>query len=193
MKICKVKNCNSKHSANGFCNKHYLQMCRYGNILARTKFDPNEFVDCGDYYEICLYNIKHKEIARAKINRENLEKVRDYKWNLSWWGYVICSSKEIKLHQLILGKKKGFEIDHINGNKLDNLRQNLRYATRSQNEVNKKSKGYSWCSRDKIWSAYITINNKGVNIGSFKTEVEAIKARREAELKYYGEYAYQSN
>ena len=157
----------------------------------RNTQTPNEIINCGDYYEIVLYNNKSEEIARAKINKDNLVKVKQYKWYLSY-GYArtVKDKKTLKLHQLILGKKEGFDVDHINHDILDNRKQNLRHCTRSQNQMNQKCKGYFWHKRDKRWVAKITINQKTINLGSFKNEKDAIKVRRKAELKYFKEFAY---
>jgi len=139
MKICKVKNCEREQKTKEYCGKHYMQLWEYGKILKRTKRDPNKIVDCGDYYEICIYNIKQKEIARAKIDKDDLDKAKQYKWHLNDQGYIIHRYKRtIRLHKLILGKKEGYEIDHINHDTLDNRKQNLRFATRSENNKNRK-------------------------------------------------------
>jgi len=188
MKICKVKGCENKHLAKGYCRKHYMQIRVYGKILKRTKFDKNEIIDCGDYCEICLYK-KNIEIARTKIDKEDLEKIKDYKWHLDNCGYI-QNSKNILLHQLILGKKKGFEIDHRNTNKLDNRKQNLRYATRSQNSMNKESKGYFFDENRNKWKPTICVNFKDIYLGYFNTEQQAQFARKKAEQKYFGKFAY---
>lgn len=49
MKICKIKNCEKKHKAKGYCHRHYQQFLQYGKILKRTKFDKNEFVEKENY------------------------------------------------------------------------------------------------------------------------------------------------
>ena len=92
------------------------------------------------------------------------------------------------------------QVDHINGNKNDNCVSNLRWATNAENQRNmvklrstnttgcvgitsRKYKGehYSWRVR-------ITLDNKRIQIGDFQNYDEAVKARREAEKKYFGEY-----
>jgi hypothetical protein len=87
------------------------------------------------------------------------------------------------------------EIDHINGDKSDNRRINLRDVSRTINNANshklrKKNKsgvrGVSWFSRDGLWRATIYINKRAKNLGHFKTIEEAAKARRDAELNVYG-------
>ena len=194
MKICKVKNCDNKHEAKGYCKKHYQQLLKYGGILIQTRFDSNKIIDYGDYLEICLYFGlgEQQEIAEAKIDKEDLDKVKKYKWSLSK-GYAITAinNKTIGLHQLILGKKEKYITDHINHDKLDNRKQNLRFVTVSQNGMNRKNaKGYYWNKKNKKWQVYICIDYKHIYLGCFINKLDAIKARRQAELKYFGEFAY---
>ena len=75
-------------------------------------------------------------------------------------------------------------IDHINNDSLDNRAINLRIATHSQNSQNRKNvKGFQ--QMGKLFYAKISVNNKIMNLGSFKTEDDAASAYREAKLKYH--------
>jgi len=92
-------------------------------------------------------------------------------------------SKRKYFHQFILGTKKGFLIDHINRNPLDNRRSNLRFATRSLNAFNSKIRndnksGYRNISFDKSrnkWVARKQIGDKYKFLGRFETKNDAIK------------------
>lgn len=108
---------------------------------------------------------------------------------------------------------KGFLVDHINGDKLDNRRSNLRLATRSENEANKqkrrghkksdgttknhsKYKGVALMKgRKKCWRAIISTNannageTKQVHLGTYYTEKEAAEAYNKAALEMFGEFA----
>ena len=200
LRKCKVKNCENKQKylQKGYCRKHYNQIYHYGKILGRTKFDPNKIIDCGKYYEICLYGFnktgnKPKEIARTKIDKEDLEKVKGYKWCLNSYGYVITTlnRKVIWLHRIILGYLPiKYEVDHRDTDPLNNRKYNLRFVTRSQNNMNKKSKGYCWNKLRNKWQSQIKINKKCIHLGYFIDKKDAIKARKEAEQKYFGEFAY---
>lgn len=150
--------------------------------------EPNDIVDCGDYYEIILCDIWCNERARTKIDKDDLEKVKKYIWSLGSTGYA--HNSKILLHQLILGKKNGFISDHINHDRLDNRKKNLRLVTYQQNNWNIKAVGV-YKPKDCVnWYAKIMINKKNINLGCFKTKKEAVEARRTAELKYHKEYAY---
>lgn len=88
------------------------------------------------------------------------------------------------------------EIDHINGDPLDNRICNLREASRHQNCFNTKIrsdntsgvKGVSVCPRGKPWRAQININKKVVVLGHYLTKEEAIERRRQAEREIHGEF-----
>jgi len=199
---CKVENCENSalrknRGSNGYCKRHYQQIWKNGKISKRTRYDPNEIIDCGEYYEICLYNRKNEEIGRAKIDKEDLGKVKNYKWCISVGQdeipYVITikNKKTILLHQLIMGNPPiGCEVDHKYHDTLDNRKYNLRFVTDSQNQMNRKSKGYCWNKKNKKWMAYIKINGKKIYLGYFIDKQDAIRARKEAEKKYFGEFAY---
>lgn len=131
------------------------------------------------------------------IDEQDLEKVQDYCWNLSQ-GYVASTANNhtIKIHRLIMDCPNNMEVDHINHNPLDNRRANLRIVTRSQNNWNTRVrndntsgiKGVNWREVNQSWCARIQVNSKRILLGYFKSFDEAVKARRKAEEKYYGEY-----
>ena len=112
------------------------------------------------------------------------------------------SQKEY-LHRVILERLlsrpllKGEVVDHINMNKLDNRRENLRVATRSQNQENRgmprnnKSgyKGVSWVKKDKKWTARIKHNKEAYSLGFFKTPEEAYQAYCDKARELHGEFA----
>lgn len=144
MKTCSVEGCNNKHVAKGYCQKHYYQIKKYGET-ERTMFSPNEIVIYDNYAEIVLYNNRVTEVARALIDIEDVERVKEYKWHLNNYGYVDASSngKTIKLHRFIMNVWQdecdyySNVIDHINRNPLDNRKSNLRIVSQAENNKNK--------------------------------------------------------
>lgn len=88
------------------------------------------------------------------------------------------------------------DVDHINGDKLDNRIENLRLVTHAQNMLNWDNRrgtsiyrGVSWNSERNKWKAQIQLNNKNKPIGRFNTEIEAAKAYDLEAKKLFGEFA----
>ena len=71
------------------------------------------------------------------IDREDTSLIENFSLSIVSSGYVLCYSKERKtytyLHRILMNAQPGMDVDHINGNKLDNRKENLRVCTRSQN------------------------------------------------------------
>ena len=135
------------------------------------------------------------------FDKEDYEKIKDYCWYKSNSGYVIHdrqNQKSILLHRLITNCPEELVVDHINHDKLDNRKSNLRVCTHADNQKNLKSNSRNTSghlgvchikSRDR-WQSYIYINKKKKTLGNFKNKEDAIRVREEAEKKYYGEFAF---
>lgn len=135
---------------------------------------------------------------------DKFEYLKEKKWYKSCGGYsgrmVSENGKRFMflMHRFIMQAKKGTEVDHINGNKLDNRLCNLRFVTRAENNMNRhekktgttsKYKGVCWRHIPKRWKAYIKINKKQIHIGYFGTELEAAKAYDKKAVELFGEFA----
>lgn len=134
----------------------------------------------------------------AIIDLDEVARARLYSWSLNGAKYpYVCTNqprkdgkKSIYMHDFILGKVTGFCIDHINANKLDNRKCNLRRTTHRQNCYNRKAKenlGLRYFAG--AWRVRITKDRQEFHIGSFKTKEEAIDARIKAERELFGEFA----
>lgn len=135
----------------------------------------------------------------ATIDKEDYSIVAPYKWTYEN-GYAVHSihslnhCSKIWMHRLILNTPDGMMTDHINGNRADNRKKNLRVCTRSQNFCNrpffknKKYKGIDF--KEGRWRTRIRINTKEIHIGYFLKKIDALFAYNEAARKYHGEFAY---
>lgn len=109
--------------------------------------------------------------------------------------------KKYYCHRIIwkwmTGEDPPHQIDHRNGNSLDNRWNNLRLATPGQNLANQKSTpgsssrylGVHWCNKHKKWIAQIRKNNKNHRLGSFSNEEKAAKVYDRAARRFHGEFA----
>lgn len=148
---------------------------------------------------------KHLEIKLTQnkisiIDAEDLDKVMQIKWHYHNRGYAANKNKDkvLLLHRYILNiADKALIVDHINGDKLDNRKENLRVCNKAQNSRNQKRhkdstnkyKGVWFHKINKKWCARICVNYKELYLGSFITENEAATAYNDAALRYHGEFA----
>jgi hypothetical protein len=113
-------------------------------------------------------------------------------------------AERISMHVFLLTVPKGFVVDHKNKNTLDNRDENLRQATPEENGRNQKIRkcntsgvtGVNEYWRRGVWLGYvvrITYGGKRFAVGYCKTIEEGAEIRRQAELKYYGEFSPQNN
>ena len=123
----------------------------------------------------------------ALVDNKDFIKFVNLKWYLDSTGYASkrINKKTIRLHQFLIGKKQGKIIDHINRNKLDNRRKNLRFVTHQQNQRNRSVKGICWDKSRNKWLASIKLNYKDIYLGRFKYKKDALKARKLGEKKYW--------
>lgn len=141
----------------------------------------------------------HRWYAYVMDGRANRVIKKTYVYTLIYLGIQNGKSKTktVYLHRLLMNANPGVTVDHINGDPLDNRRQNLRFATRSEQNMNKGVpsnntsgfKGVSLCKRDQRWQAYIHINGRKKALGYHGTPEAAAKAYDKAAIKLYGEFA----
>lgn len=200
-KICDVDGCNEPHHGNGYCSRHYQQIGAHGRLLDRTRLDPNEVRFDGNDCYISLYDTFANFVAETVIDKEDYKKVKDYKWRISNYGYVVCnidsSKKQLFLHHLVVGKPENdHDTDHIDRNKLNNRVSNLRFVTRAQNmwnttiRNNNKSgfKGVFWNKITSKWQANITAKGKNKYLGAFDNPIDAAEAYDKACEELHGEF-----
>lgn len=103
--------------------------------------------------------------------------------------------KRIQLHREIMNPSAELVVDHINGNPLDNRRENLRVCTRQQNQRNMtmhrdNKSGYKGvCQNGRNWMAGIWDGKKRLHLGTFHTKVEAARKYDQKATELFGPYA----
>jgi len=150
--------------------------------------------------------MKKIELTRGKFTLVDDDDYDKFNPNFSWWLFpgrgtdyaiTIKSGKSLFLHRAIMNAPKGLQVDHINGNGLDNRKENLRLCTATQNKRNVKNnkrnksgyRGVSLDARSGKYKAQISTGEKILSLGSFDDPVDAAKAYDNAALKYHGEFA----
>lgn len=143
---------------------------------------------------------------KALVDDEDFDKLN----RLSWYAlegkhgnfYAARHSrrKSLLMHTYLLSPPKGFCVDHIDGNGLNNCKDNLRISSAAQNQANRKvvlsMSGYKGVSKIKRgyyknpWRAKIKVNGKIINLGYFETAEEAARAYDKAATLHFGEFAY---
>ena len=164
----------------------------------------NRYEDKGDY--VVMYTTKDEPFF---VDKEDFDKVKDICWSKNNGGYLAGNagnSKTVMLHRYIMDAPDDMLVDPVHGSetKHDNRRSNLRLATCAQNNMNSKLNinntsgctGVYFNKETKKWVAQIGVGNyedtgkkRCIYLGSYDDFDDAVKARKEAEEKYYGEFS----
>lgn len=141
------------------------------------------------------------------VNDEDYEYLNQWKWCVNSCNMVLRGTskngkqKSILMHRVIMQPPSDLQIDHKNGNRLDNRRNNLRICTQSQNCMNRKAttkgisgyKGVTQYIDGERWIARIEVENKKIRLGLFNDIKKAALAYNKAAQKYHGEFALLNN
>ena len=144
----------------------------------------------------------------ALVDDEDYEYLNQWKWSTDKFGNTFCARRgiwnkktksihQLRMHRLITKAPTGKDVDHINGNGLDNQRKNLRVCNHKDNSrscripKNNTSgyKGVHWHKKHKKWTVGITVNKKRVWIGQYSNIKDAIQSYIQASKKYFGEFS----
>lgn len=138
---------------------------------------------------------------------EDYDLIKDYCWCMLH-GYIYSHKKEgndfkwISMHNLVMNNlQEDAIIDHITHKTNDNRKSQLRYSDNSRNQMNKGIQrnntsgvpGVNYKKSDGVWVARISVNGKRIHVGSSKDFEKAVRLRKEAEEKYFGEYSYDNS
>lgn len=185
------------------CRKHYDQHRKYGYFLDDIKDSQgnrNDYIFNKEYCEIILKNKEFKIVGFALIDIEDYELCKDYKWYLDSSGYARTSinGQKIRLHRFLLNPNKGEIVDHINRNRLDCRKKNMRIVSSKENAINK---GVQSNNKSGIVGVYFTNGywiarlkrDKLHLLKYFSTKEDAVSQRLLWEAEYFDEYAPQIN
>lgn len=177
------------------CNKHYLQVQRHGYTF-KTNREIRKIVPRKDYAEVVLTKGKV-----ALIDLSDVDAVQKHQWYFSS-GYAITNTPNngrLYLHRFLLQPSNKQLVDHINRDKLDNRKNNLRICKSSDNNHNRALnnpngfRGITWNKRKHKWASQISIGNKNKGLGYFTSKLDAARAYDEKALELYGRYARLNN
>jgi len=163
--------------------------CFRDEVMAAYRYEP----DSGHFYHRVLAGSKKRPNGEAGTILQGYVMIRVG----GRGGRVFRAHRLAWLFMTGDFPPKGYEIDHINGERADNRWANLRLVTRSQNNMNVGIKannqsgcvGVSYQLRRNNWTARIVVHGKVICLGDFVSKSEAIDARKSAERKYFRQYA----
>ena len=167
----------------------------------------NKYKFIEDVCYIDCFNTKGILTGSLIIDKDDYDLVKDYQWHIEnsrkslQYGQASTNgklpTKTIRIHRLLI--LNSTQVDRINHNGLDNRRKNLRICNNRENNCNKDfskkppKSGYTGIRyNDKAKSYYVRImvNKKEVSLGHFKSLEEAVEARQQGEIKYFGKFKY---
>lgn len=195
---CSVENCENMASCTynklPYCNKHWLRLYYNGTIELKQRARTNDY-DFSNKDYVVIITKKNEKIL---VDKDDFDKVKQWSWCVSKQGYAVANvnGSVKKINWVLFPTIKHKVQDHINGNKLDNRKCNIRYCTAKENSrncgVSKNNKiGIAGVGKtpNNTYRARIMINRKEIWLGTYKTLEEAVQARLKAEKKYFGEYS----
>ena len=139
----------------------------------------------------------------ALVDATDFRRLSRWKWTRDGYGYALRfygprhNQKQIRMHRAILDAPDGIQVDHINGDPLDNRRRNLRLCNNSQNQMNKKIrkdsktglKGVTLHKSSGLYMARLKKDKKLMHCSYHKTPEEASRTYNLVALKYHGKFA----
>lgn len=149
---------------------------------------------------------KELKLTQGKVtivDDDMFDYLNQFKWHISSGRYAATNMKiygtyiKVYLHRFIIKASKGSQVDHIDNNKLNNLKTNLRHCTHSQNMINRPSytnsksgyKGVIFYKKLNKYIARIRINKQTIYLGSYIDPISAAIKYNKAAQKYHGEFA----
>lgn len=143
----------------------------------------------------------------ALVDDEDYERLRGYRWHAQsrrrlFYAFRYLSKHErpraVAMHREVVGAGAGTQVDHANGNGLDNRRENLRFCNHAQNQANRHSQvphssRFRGVSRDRktgLWHPCLKVDQHTQHLGYYADEVTAARVYDAVALEIFGEFAY---
>jgi len=148
-----------------------------------------------------MKEIKLTQGMIALVDDEDFDYLNQWRWYVHKERYSYYALRSVKnsnkktiaMHRIIMGTPDNMHTDHKDKNGLNNQKDNLRYCTNGQNQMNRKSSGkINYLGVNcvgKHFQSRISTERKRIYLGTFKTEKEAALAYNKAAIKYHGEFA----
>lgn len=189
---------------NQFYNLYNGKSIEFSDTTNKYQFDNGYQLWDNISMKLMLINSKTFGLLKIKLDDEDYDKVVSLgKWCASfdrgkyYFHKRISSKDKITLHRYLMGFPRGKYVDHINGDTLDNRKENLRICSNAANLRNGKLRpnnksGYTGISKrvdypNNPYVAKIRVNYKYIYLGSFSTFGKAVEARKEGERKYWND------
>lgn len=155
--------------------------------------------------EYCQIEISKNKVVR--VSTEDFDVLSSFNWAAFWnaSGNAYYATRRgqkrlgevghVRMNRQVMNFPLGMMVDHINGDTLDNRRENLRIATRAQNQQNHKgfctnTSGFNGVYKQgNKWRVRISVNNRLKSLGMFDSFEEACVARKKAATIHYGEFS----
>lgn len=178
-----------------------IKLCYIKNNMGMPP-SKNEYITHSNTSLLLITNRKNITYEII-IDSEDLQLVKKYNWSArkdSSHGLLVIkcqiyenNKKTYKnLHQILMGKKEGQVIDHIDGDRKNNTKSNLRFVSLRENSINRKvrcntTRGITFSKKDKVYVAQITYNGKLIYLGSYKCPLQCAEVyyRKFKELNGY--------
>jgi hypothetical protein len=137
--------------------------------------------------------------SKSIVDIDDVKELVDMAYWIDTSGYMVAkiNGERVYMHRVVSKCPEGYVTDHINHNTFDNRKSNLRICTPYQNSLNHRisssntsgTTGVYYLKKNKKWLAMIGYKGKKIRLGVYVELEDAINARKEAEKKYFGEFA----
>lgn len=189
---CTYPGCGRPHEAKGYCTSHYSQWRSYQEVRPPVKGVPSPIRIEGDVAYVTLFGTDLTSgrlgaaVAEAVIDAGDTGLVSAYRWRMqSGYATTNVGRKHAWMHRLILGlTAETDEVDHVDGDRKNNVRSNLRVTSRPKNAQNKGVRsdsttgvrGVSFDKRKDLYRAKVVVGGVHHSGGRHKSLIDAEKA-----------------